>query len=496
MTMNDELLLGIDVGTTNCKALLFDTGGLIHGAGSLPTPTRRPQPNRAEHDPAELWDAVATTIRQALAGVDPARVRGVAVASMGEAGVLLDAQGRPTHPIISWHDSRTIDQHRWWLEHAGDTFQLTGITPSSIFGVYKLMWLREHAPEAYAEARSWLHIADYIAFRLCGIRATDFSLASRTMLLDLRNRRWADSLIDLAGLRRDLLPELVTSGTRLGGVTPQAAAETGLVAGTSVGAGGHDHVCGALASGVGQAGACLDSMGTAEAIFFALGSLPNPLPAGRTFGAHVASGRYYTMNSLWGGGSVTWAAERLGWHEQGVSVYERMEAAAARAPLGSLGAMFLPNLKGDQRGALVGLTAGAGPEALGRAVYEGLAYEWRRILEAIETAIGISATMIRLIGGGARSKIWVQIKADVIGRPLSILSIEESVALGAGLLGGMAAGVYASEADAIARLQHGERTVTPDPAHVADYDRRYRDVYLKLAPALADLHAAIDSVEA
>ncbi len=498
--MPDELLLGIDVGTTNCKAILFDRAGRPVASAYAPTPTRRPHPNWAEYDPEALWQTVAATVREAVSHVDPARVRGVAVASMGESGVLLDGNDQPVHQIVAWYDSRTIPQHRYWMEHtdARAAFMISGIMPEPIFGVYKLMWLRDHAPAAYAAAARWLQVADYIAFRLCGAQATDYSLATRTMLLNLRHRRWSDTLIEQAGVRRDLLPELAPSGTRLGGVTDAAAMATGLTPGTSVGVGGHDHVCGAFATGVGEAGTCLDSIGTAEAVFLTLDTLrlDDALwRAGRTFGAHVARDKYYTIDGLWtSGAAVEWARSLLAWPEAGANgadSFERMETQATSAPVGSLGVFFLPRLVGGDQGAFIGLTADTRAAVLGRAVYEGLAYEWRRYLELIEAALDTQARTIKVIGGGARSSLWIQIKADVLRRPLYVLKLEESVALGAALLAGLAAGVYRDETEAIAGVEHDERLIEPDFTRAELYDRCYREVYLQIGPTLAGLHRAI-----
>jgi xylulokinase len=498
--MDDALLLGVDVGTTNCKAILFGRSGRQVASAHMPTPTIQPHPNWAEYDPQALWETVAIAIRQVVGRVNPARVRGVAAASMGESGVLLDRHGRPLHRIVAWYDSRTMPQHRWWMEHVDtrESFAIAGIKPDHIYGAFKLMWLRDHAREAYAAAARWLHVADYIAFRLCGAHATDYSLATRTMLLDLKRRCWSDALIKQAGLRRDLLPELVPSGTRLGVVTDAAAAETGLLPGTLVGAGGHDHVCGALAAGIGEAGACLDSMGTAEAVFLTLDMLPldeAQFRSGCTFGAHVARDKYYTMDGLWSSGAaVEWAKTLLAWPAEGAAGEDPlalMETLAAQAPAGSLGVFFLPRLAAGDRGTFVGLTGSAGVAALGRAVYEGLAYEWRRYLEMIESMLDARAQMIKLIGGGTRSALWVQIKADVLGRPLHVLKVGESVALGAALLAGIAAGVYGDEAEALAGLDHDERVVEPDLTRAALYDRCYREVYLHIAPALAHINATI-----
>lgn len=506
--MADDLLLGIDVGTTNIKALVFTVSGALAASASVATPTERPQPGWAEHDPRMLWQSVVDVIRRALESLDDSRrVRGLAVASVGEAGVLLDARGEALTPIIAWYDRRTMPYVQRWnaQDDPLETFRLTGMLPVPIYGVFKLQWLRDYEPEGYAAATTWLHVADYIAFRLCGARTTDYSLASRSMLFDLRARRWSDALIERAGLRSDLLPEPVASGTRIGEVTETAAAETGLAPGTIVGAGGHDHVCGALAADVRRVGDCLDSMGTAEAAFLPLDDVPldERLFIANvsswthvTFGAHVARDRYYVMDGLFSSGAaVEWmrgiAAPGAPLHEASAEV----ESLAASAPPGSLGVLFLPHLTAGERGAFVGLTASSGRAALARAVYEGLAFEWRHMLDNIEGMLGVRAGTIRAIGGGTRLPVWLGIKAHVLGRPIQALDMDESVALGAALLGGIAAGVYGSEDEAVGAVRVRERTIAPDEALHALYERIYREAFLRLAPALAPVHAALNVLE-
>ena len=492
-----DYLLGIDVGTTNCKALVFDTAGVQRASASAATPVSYPRPGWAEHDPEALWQVVVGIMRQALSQVEPAYVRGVAVASMAEAGLLLDAAGQPVTPFIAWYDSRSDPQYRRWLDQFGEGrfLPIAGNRPNPIFGIFKLQWLRDNEPDAYAAAARWLHVADYIAFRLCGVQATDYSLATRTMLFDLPNLCWSDALIAAADLRADLLPPTVPAGTRLGDVTPAAAVATGLPAGVAVGCGGHDHICGALAAGAYQEGAGLDSMGTAEAAFLPLDTLRLGVSGGAarcSFSAHVARGRYCAMKGIHSSGAaIGWAARLLDLGNAGAAGYDRMQSSAAQAPPGSGGVFFLPHLAPIDRGAFIGLTAAASPAEMARAVYEGLAYEWRAYLEAIERATGSHATTITLIGGAAQTALWVQIKADVLGRQLRVLGLKENTALGAALLAGLAAGIFRDDAEALAGLRHTARVVAPDPRHAALYDRCYREVYQQLAPALAQAQRAI-----
>jgi xylulokinase len=235
-------------------------------------------------------------------------------------------------------------------------------------------------------------------------------------------------------------------------------------------------------------------MGTAEAAFLPLDSLwLGAIGTARcSFSAHVARGKYCAMKGIRSSGAaIDWAAGLFDLGDAGAASYDRMQVAAAQAPPGSRGVFFLPRLAAIDCGAFIGLTAAAGPAEMARAVYEGLAYEWRMYLEAIEQATGSHASTIKLIGGAAQTALWVQIKADVLGRPLHVLDLKESTALGAALLAGLAAGVFRDDAAALAGLHHAARVVAPDPRHAALYDRCYRAVYQRIAPALAEAQQAI-----
>ena len=485
--MASDLLLGIDIGTTNCKAILFDLQGRLIAGGSAPTPTYHPRPEWFEHDPEQLWQTVVTTIRQALIGIDPKCVRGLTVASMGESGTMVDAHGRALCPMIVWHDARTVPEMRRWCTHFDQrrADAITAMPVRPIFTLFKLQWIRDNWPDAYRRPVRWLFTADYIAFRLCGEQATDYSLASRSLMLDLRARCWSDEILEAAGLRSDLLPTLRPAGVALGGVTQPAAVETGLHAGTMVGVGGHDHIVGALAAGVVRAGQCLDSLGTAEATFLPLDAAPPVETAhatGCTFGAHVAHERVFLLDGLLSGGaSVGWIRSIL---TPNARDFTALEQLANSTPPGSRGALFLPRIAAGEQGGFAGLTLACGSGEMARAVYEGLAFGWRELLERAETTLGLRVERIRVIGGGARSATWTRIKADVLNRPLELLDLEEGVALGAAMLGGLAAGAYRDEAEALAEVQLAGQMLHPNHELTAFYEQIYQERFLPLRPAL------------
>ena len=263
------LLCGVDAGTSQIRAIAFTPDGAQVAAAAEPTPTRVLGPDRAEHDAEELWRATVAVLRRVVAELpDPKAIRGVAVASMGEAGVLLGDGGDPLGPIIAWYDTRTTGELDWLMGAVGfeRLHQVTGLCADPTFSLPKLLWHRRETPEQFARARWWLNVGDYLAWRLCGERATDFSLASRTLLLDLERRAWAEPLLEAAGLPASLLPPLHPSGTRIGTLRPEVAAATGLAADCAVGTGGHDHICGLIAVGADAPGVLMDSLGTAEAL--------------------------------------------------------------------------------------------------------------------------------------------------------------------------------------------------------------------------------------
>lgn len=496
----EPLLAGIDVGTTNIKAIVFTPAGRIVAEASVPTPTHYPQPSWAYYDPEELWQATAKALRQVtdqLEGIS--RIVSIAVTSMAETAVPLDAQGQPTYEAIAWFDQRTQPQVEWLAQTIGKDrlFEVTGLSLQPIFGLCKLLWLKENQPDAFARTVRWLNTADYIAYRLCGSQATDYSLASRTLALDLRRLVWAEALIQEVGLSPSLFAPLAPSGTRLGLVTLTAAEATGLPPTTWVATGGHDHVCGALAVGVVKPGAVLNSMGTAEAIFVPLEQPifdPEMGRQGYTQGAHVATGGYYLLGGLYtSGASMEWWREILA---DSVD-YATMIDEAAQVPPGSLGVCFLPHLRlanppfddPKGRGAFIGLSTDAKRGVLFRAILEGLAYESRFGLETLLNYPGVAALQhIYAIGGSSRNRLLMQIKASVLNQPVTVVELAEATCLGAALLGGLGAGVYADVPAMLETLQCPQVQIEPEAGQAQLYEAYFRQIYQKLYLALRPLH--------
>lgn len=487
--------MGLDIGSTNIKAVVYQPNGKAVSVACVPQETHYPQAAWACHDPRRLWELCGNVIRAAVTGVSaPHRIVSIAVSSFGEASVLLDAQGEPSADMIAWFDRRSFDQCQSFASgiDADKLFSISGTIVQQIMTAPKLMWHREHQPEAWARSVTFLNAADYIAYCLSGEQAQSLSLASRTALLDLSARNWSDRLVELAGLDRAFMPPIADGGTSLGLVTANASQLTGLPPTTLVSVGGHDHVCGALAAGVVRQGDFLDSIGTAECLFVAIDEPLDDSDMGKqgyTQGAH-ARGGFYTYGGLYTSGACyDWIRDVAA---AGSSHEELLKMAQAVAP-GSLGVTFLPHLRlsntphmdSRARAAFVGLTTDASTAVLVRAVLEGVAFEGRATVEPLLRYAGLPPlTDIKVIGGTARNQLLIEIKASIMNARMHVLDIVEAGAMGAAMLGGIAAGVYSSVEDAVGSIERRDQTVEPIGDAIEIYDTMFNDIYQHLYSAL------------
>jgi xylulokinase len=480
--MKSAILLGLDLGTTNCKVLAIDVSGRTVASIGAPTPALP----SGEYDADALWRLFAQLIRDLLPSL-PGLVIGVGVSSMAESGVLVDAAGEPCAPVITWHDLRTkplLDQWRARVDPLA-LYRMSGLSFDHIYSAPKLQWHQAHTPAAFARAAHWLGLADWLSFKLAGVCSMSLPMASRTMLFDPRARDWSPELLALAGLPAHLLPPLVESGAVIGGVTDAAARATGLTAGIPVAAGGHDHICGALAIGAVEPGVILDSAGTSEAFMATLThSIADHVTAlpGFGCGCHAAPGRFYLLGGLMGGGVVNWLSETFA-GDTSLSSVTALMRAAAQSPIGANGVRFVPYLRGsgppkrdpNSTGAWLGLRLAHTRGDMMRAAMEGLSFGFRRIVELMQVLGEFRADELRVTGGGARNAWWQQLKADVLGLPIVTSDESEASAKGAALLAGVGAGAFA-DADAAARtaFRPAARFEPRIDAH-AMYERLYME---------------------
>jgi len=492
-------LVGIDVGTTNTKTVIFDVDtGRICAVGSSRTITRHPLPEWSEFDAEDVWGTVLQSIQAAVQHCDrPERIRAISVASMGESAFPMDADGNVLHAAIAWYDQRTVAEARWWENIAGREriFTITGHIPRPTFGVNKLLWLRNHLPQVFERIYHWLSIEDFVLWKLSGSFATDYSMASRTMLFDQRTLTWSKPLLEQAGLPAAWFPPAFPSGTAIGSVSKEVAEQTGLPRQTIVSTGGHDHLCGALAAGVTHSGHLLESMGTASVILAvsdAFRPSPELLAAGCTSYAYVVQHTYVILGTLnFAGGALEWIVTLLyGQGKQGTispEIYAQALREAAEIPPGSQGALVLPSFLGSgtpygqssAHGAILGLTPSHNRPELVRALMEGLAY-WLRDNVEMFRKLGIAPPqpVITVIGGTTQATPLLQIKAEITGCPIHVPHITEAAATGAALLAGMGAHIFHSGEEAASSVRHTVHVYRPDTKAVEIYNSLYEQTYL------------------
>ncbi|MCP4165130.1 MAG: carbohydrate kinase [Chloroflexi bacterium] len=495
----EPVLVGVDVGTTNIKAVIFDLRGKAVAKATAPTPTRYPKPTWACYNPEELWQRTVTALQQATSMLDDTHlVVSIAVASMAETAVPLDSSSLPTYDAVAWFDRRARPQAEW-LDHVigrDRLFAISGLSLQPIYGLCKLLWLKQNEPAVFKRTALWLNVADYIAFRLSGVAATDYSLASRILALNLGKLEWDTDLLREIGVPSDIMAPLRPSGTRLGQIRPQAAKATGLPVGTQVVVGGHDHICGALAIGVTEPGSMLDSIGTSEAIFLPIDRpMADPQLGRQGFaqGVHAMADRYYVLGGLYTSGiCLEWFRDIL----DGDVDYARLSSEAEGVAPGSMGVCFVPHLRMANtphadplaRGAFIGLSTDTGRGVLFRAILEGIAMEVRSLIEALMSQSDIALHDIHAIGGGTQSSLLMRIKATVLNQTIVIPDVEEAVALGAAILGGLGTNIYSDAAEALSAIEYSEISIDPSPDLVGLYNALFQQVYSQIYPALRPLN--------
>lgn len=447
-------ILAHDLGTTGNKASLFDRTGRPIGSAFAGYPTSYPQPGWAEQDPGDWWRAVCRSTRQLLAetGIGAGEIAVVSFSGQMMACLPVDGGGRPLRSAIIWADQRATAEATWMAERCGaeTVYRRTGHRFGPSYCAPKFLWFRRHAPDLFAQTHRFLQAKDYCLLQLTGQYATDLSDASGTLLFDLATRRWAEDLFEAVELDPALMPPARPASTVAGEVTREAAAATGLAPGTPVTIGGGDGACATAGAGVVGKGDAYCYIGSSAWLSVIA---PEPLLDTRqrtTNFAHLDPAYCLPMGSMQcAGGAFGWFEALLRGEQMG-HIYAELDGAAARVPPGAEGLLFLPHLMGERspywnpeaRGAFVGLSLKHGRPEMARAVLEGVAFNLRQIMEAL-CEQGAQVPALRLIGGGAKSALWRQIMADVLGVPiLKPTLLAEATSLGAAIAGGVGVGIW------------------------------------------------------
>lgn len=500
-----KYFLGIDIGTSSCKAVIIDERGRGVGRGSVEIPISMPQPLWSEQNPEEWWKAAVWAIQSAaVAGnIEPRAITAIGLTGQMHGLTLLDAAGAVLRPAILWNDQRTVTECEGITQRVGAqrVIELTGNPVLTGFTAPKLLWVRRHEPQVYSKIAHWLLPKDYVRFRLSGEFHGDVSDASGTALFDVGRRCWSDEMLAALDLPRAWLAEISESTVASTRVSADAARLTHLTAGTPIVAGAGDQAAQAVGTGIVEENAVSVTIGTSGVVFAAFNQYRVD-PQGRLHSfCHAVPGMWHQMGvMLSAGGSFEWLCNTLGpllrpnaklrAAATPVEMHTRLLEAAAQAPPGCDGLTFLPYLTGERtphadplaRGGFVGLTPRHGLPHLARAVLEGVSFGLRDSLELMRAG-GATIRRVRVSGGGARSPLWRQILADVFGCEVVSVDSGDGAAYGAALLSAVGAGVFADVRTAAAGIQETERSApgADQRAYEAAYER-FRALYPALRP--------------
>jgi xylulokinase len=495
--MSKPLLVGVDLGTTGCRAIVFDLLGREAATSYIEYPVSTPEPGWAEQDPEMWWKAVVQTLRDAVAKaeLDPADVAAIAVTGQQPSPVFVSDDGRSLAPSLIWMDQRTTAECEEVEQALGAdrVYQITGLRVDTIYAATKILWVRRHWPDAYRRAHKVLLAKDFLLQRLTGEFVSDFATSGSTMLLDIHDLVWSDEMLRTLDLAPEKLPELRLSTDQAGSLRHDVASEVGLLSGTPVYTSAGDTTAQAVGTRVVVPGQTCTVIGTScDVVTCTEGPVSDPQ---RRFGCypHAVAGRYVAIAGANGGGvALRWfrdefcAMETESACRLGLGSYVLMDLEAERTRPGSEGIVFLPYLMGERapvydplaQGVFFGVSLRHTRAHFIRAIMEGVACSIRHRVE-ISEAQGVEIPAIYIAGGGGSSTLWRQIVADVTGKPNEALQVSESTCIGAVILAGVGAGLFTSVEAACAELLPTAGRCEPRAGTQAVYDGVF-EVYEKL----------------
>ncbi|MCL2189595.1 MAG: xylulokinase [Defluviitaleaceae bacterium] len=486
--------IGVDVGTSAVKVIVMNESGEILRTVSRDYPLYLFGEGCSEQAPEDWWTQTADALRELTK--EYADISAISFSGQMHGMVALDGNGNVLRRAILWNDQRTVKECEYLNDTIGREVLLANAANIALTGftLPKILWVKNNEPGVFAKIKMVMLPKDYIAYKLTGIAASDYSDASGTLLLDVKKCDWSDKMLEIAELTRAQVPKLFASFESVGTVTEGASKETGLPTSCKVVIGGGDQAVGAIGTGTVEEGTCSVSLGTSGVLFVAMDEFAvDNSPAAIHAFAH-ATGRYHMMGvTLAAAGSFKWWMKTL----------ETKEYKKEEAPITNLGEnkiYYLPYLSGERtphnnpnaRGAFVGMTMATTRAEMTQAVLEGVAFSLRDILVRIR-ALGKKIDTARIIGGGASSPLWCQIVADVLNVKVQKIHSGEGPALGAAILAMVGAGAFASVEGACAKLIRTTDTFTPNADAAKGYDAHYK-IYTNLYEALKPMYNAISEV--
>lgn len=498
-------LIGIDIGTSGTKTVLFDERGNTVASSTVEYDMAQPEIGWAEQDPEDWWKATCQSLREVIgkSGINVDEIKGIGLSGQMHGAVLLDKDGNVLRSAIIWCDQRSSAECEEITDIIGygRLIELAANPALTGFTAPKVMWVKKHQPEIFEKIAHILLPKDYIRYRLTGEFATEVSDASGTLFLNVKERKWSREIVEKLGLNIEWLPEVYESHVVSGKVCKKAAESTGLKEGTPVVGGGGDQAAGAVGNGIVKKGLVSSTIGT-SGVVFAYTDKVTIDPKGRvhTF-CHAIPDTWHVMGVTQGAGlSLKWWRDNFGFEEKtlgsltGTDPYVYMDKEAEQAQPGCGGLISLPYLMGERtphldpyaKGVFFGLTAKHRRQEVIRSVLEGVVFSLRDCLEIIK-GMGIPVEEIRASGGGGRSRIWRQIQADVFKTDIVTINSAEGPALGVALLAGVGTGLYSSVVEACDAVIKRVSVQHPNQSLFDVYEKNYR-LYTALYPAVKDLY--------
>ena len=496
--------LGIDAGTTSMKAALFDLEGHLLAIDRQEYQLVTPSPAIVELDAEVYWQACCRAVRNVMqqSGTPAEDVKALAISSQGETLIAVDKDGVPLRKAIVWLDNRAVEEAGLIARQFGveQAFHVTGqpdITPT--WPACKILWIKRNEPEIFARAAKFLLVEDYLLYRLTGQFVTEYSVQTSSLLVDIQNKVWWQPIFDFIGMSPDRMGRLMEPGDVVGPLSPAGAAAIGLSTRTIAVTGAMDQMIGAVGAGNIAPGVVTETTGGALAIAV---TLDNPLfDPQRHIPCyyHARRDRYCLLPWVQTAGmAFKWFRDQFYHleaqvaHECGLDPYDLMTRAAGEAPAGSDGLVVLPHLEGAScpefnpaaRAVFFGATLRHTKAHFARGIMESVAYMLKKNLDLVE-GLGINVAEIRSMGGGARSDLWLKIKADVLQKPVTAVEVEEAACLGAALTAAVATGSFVSLEEGVSHMVRLRETIQPDRDHYAAYQKgyaQYLELYERLAP--------------
>lgn len=502
--MSEKLLLGIDLGTTALKAVAFDYKGQQKAEAAVEYSLINAANDVVEADPEVYWQSLKTALSKMATCCDLTNVSGISFSTQGETMLFMDENGQPLRNAIVWMDNRAKDEANHLRDKFSDEvcYQVCGqVGFDPCWPASKILWIRNHEPEVFARTSKFILLEDYIIYRMTGKYVAECSLLTSTVYWDITTKKyWPEMLAEL-GISESQLPEIRESGEPVGKLLPAVAAELGLSAEAMVCTGGLDQAAGAIGVGNVRAGLFSENIGAAMAICAICDELTYD-PQGAMPVHYFPLEDTYMMHTFTSGGmNLRWFRDAFCQVEMtvseltGKSDYALLDAEAARVPAGCEGMVMMPHLSGSMapdlnanaKGVFYGFSLNHTKAHFVRCIMEALGFILMRNLDALAD-MGIHVDEIRSLGGGGRSDVWNQIKADITGRKICTLKCKEAASLGAAILAGKGIGVFDSVADACEGMVEIDKTFLPDPKNRAAYDLAYAK-YKKLFKDLTEMFA-------